>query len=55
MLAGGDFDVVFAEASANGCVSEDVIGGRWFLDEEGFEGSEVGEVRLCFWNGPNLG
>ena len=55
MLASGDFDVVFAERSANGCVAEDVIGGRWFLDEKGFEGGKVGEVRLRFRNGPDLG
>ena len=55
MLASGDFDVVFAEGRANGCVAEDVIGGRGFLNEERFERGEVGEVSLCFGNGPDLG
>ena len=55
MFAGGDFDVVFAEGGTNGCVAEDVIGRRRFLDEERFERGEVGEVSFCFGNGPDLG
>lgn len=54
MLAGGHFDVVFAEGGADGGVAEDVIRGGRFFDEERFEGGEVSEVRLCFRNRPDL-
>lgn len=54
MLAGGHFDVVFAEGGADGGVAEDVIRRGRFFDEERFEGGEVSEVRLCFRNRPDL-
>ena len=54
MLAGGDFDVVLAQGSADSGVAEDVVRGGRFLDEERFEGGEVSEILLSFGDGPDL-
>lgn len=54
MLAGGDFDIVLTEGSADSGVAEDVVGRGWFFNEERFERGEVGKVRLCFRDGPDL-
>ena len=54
MLAGSDFDAVFAKGGANGRVAKDVVGGGGFFDEEGFERCEMGEVGFGFRDGPDL-
>ena len=54
MLAGSDFDIVLAEVGTDGGMTKDVIWGGRFLDEERFELREMGQVRFCFGDRPDL-
>ena len=54
VLAGGDFDVMLEKSITDGSMTEDIIRGCWLFDEKRFEVGELGKVRLCFGNGPDL-
>ncbi len=54
MLAGSDFDIVLAEVGTDSGMTKDVIRGGGFLNEERLELRQMGQVRFCFGNRPDL-